>query len=132
MFLPVLLQIQADDAVSDAGVAHLSGLLSLRHLSLGGRSGATGASLQFLAAATQLTHLDLTAVRLGAVGGAAFLRHLRGLACLRLGRTGMLETQFVGVALLTRLALLDVSYTGFSDRCCLYLSNLPGERGLGF
>ena len=124
------LQAQADESVSDAGVAHLSGL-DLRHLSLGGRCGVSGAGLQFLAAATQLTHLDLTAVRLGGVGGAAFLRHLRALACLRLGRTGMVESQFIGPLQMPGLTHLDVSYTYFSDRCCLFFSALPGALWLG-
>jgi hypothetical protein len=65
--------------VTDAGLGHLGGLTSLRHLNLAGCEQVTDAGLTHLRGLTSLRHLELWGCRVTDAG----LAHLQGLVCLR-------------------------------------------------
>jgi len=124
--------VREPSRITDAGVAHLGGMLRLEELSL---AGAAVASLRPLAGLTRLRSLDLTATPIDDAGlapvagfpdlgrltlartrvGDAGLAHLVGLTNLTdLGLSGTRVTD-AGLARLPRLSSLDLSSTAITD-----------------
>ncbi|PRW57473.1 regulatory subunit [Chlorella sorokiniana] len=120
---------QADEPVSDAGMAHLAALSQLTRLDLSGRTAVTAQGLSPLRTFTRLQHLDLSRLQL-ASGDASFLWCLTQLTTLRVVATQMRAEQFAGLSSLGALAELDASGTGFDDGCCAELVPLAGLTNL--
>ena len=115
---------------NDAQLAHLSGLVHLKRLTLGGyKSKITDAGLVHLEGMTELESLDLTGAQLQGSGLAA-LKGLTKLKRLRLGWTHVDDDSLKALASMPDLEVLELHQTRVTDAGLKHLQGLKNLKEL--
>ena len=130
IYFDEVISVYADQSpkITDAVVAHLSALTSLKRLDLSG-SQVTDAGLAILSALTSLQHLDLSGAR-ATDASLEYLSTLTSLEWLDLSDTQVTDAGLVRISTLTSLEYLDLSGTQVTDAGLEHLSALTSLQHL--